>query len=306
MRHDPAVAATRRAVRAAIADLPSGATVFAAVSGGADSLALAAALAHEARRAGIKAGAATVDHQLQDGSAQRAAHVAEQCKTLGLDPVHVLTVTVKTRGGPEAAARNARYEALRELGAPVLLGHTLDDQAETVLLGLARGSGPRSLAGMRPVDGWRRRPFLGIRRAETTAACRALGLDTWDDPHNTDARFLRTKVRHEALPALENALGPDVADALARTADLVRADADLLDELAAKAATIDLAELAALPDAICSRVLRTAAIEAGAPASALTAAHVRQMQALVRGTVSEVSLPGGLVARRRYGRLSLR
>ena len=302
---------TRAAVRSALRDLPAAALVMVAVSGGADSLALAAATQHEARRLGLRAGAVTVDHGLQPGSQERADNAAEICRTLGLDPVEVRRVRVGRAGGPEAAARAARYAALDEVSADVvLLGHTLDDQAETVLLGLARGSGSRSLSGMRATAGRYRRPFLGVRRTETRAACRALGLEVWHDPHNADPSYLRVRVRREVLPALEAAMGPGVVEALARTGDQLRADADALEEWAAKVAAdgLRLEVLAALPTAVRTRVLRRAAIDAGAPAGALTAAHVEAIERLVLDWHGQgpVSLPGGLVAERRYDRLQLR
>jgi tRNA(Ile)-lysidine synthase len=316
---DPAVAATRRAVRAALADLPTGAVVVAAVSGGADSLALAAALAWVAPRRGHHAGAVVVDHGLQPHSADIAASAAETCRSLGLAPVDVVRVSVDAAGGPEAAARAARYDALarvarRDGAAVVLTGHTLDDQAETVLLGLGRGSGARSLSGMAPssvrAGGLLLRPFLRVRRQTTTAACAALGLQPWQDPHNTDRSYARARVRHEALPALEAALGPGVAQALARTADLLRSDADALDALADAGAVDGLAvgDLLGLPAAVRTRVLRRAAIAAGARAGGLTQAHVGELERLVvdwRGQQG-VSLPGGLVAERRCDRLSFR
>jgi tRNA(Ile)-lysidine synthase len=237
----PAVARTREAVRATLAELPQGTTVLVACSGGTDSLALAAATAFEAPKLGLRAGAVVVDHGLQPDSAHVAETAAEQCRTLGLDPVQVRVVEVGTDGGPEGAARTARYDALRdaadELSADVvLLAHTRDDQAETVLLGLGRGSGARSLAGMAPAVGRLRRPFLEVPRATTAAACIASGLRPWHDPHNDDPQYTRVRVRHEVLPVLEEALGPGVVEALARTAGLLRADADALDQLAADVA----------------------------------------------------------------------
>ena len=218
--------------------------MLAACSGGPDSLALAAALAFVAPRAGLRAGAVTVDHGLQEGSADRAAAVAAVLGGLGLDPVRAVAVTVDGGGGPEAAARTARYAALEaaaaDLGATaVLLGHTLDDQAETVLLGLARGSGARSLAGMPPRRGIFLRPLLGLRRQVTTGACAALDLAPWADPHNADRRFARVRVRLDALPALEAALGPGVAEALARTADQLRDDAEVLEQIASSERSAD-------------------------------------------------------------------
>jgi len=313
----PAVAATRSAVRGALADLAGG-TVLVACSGGADSLALAAATAFVGARSGMCVGALTVDHGLQDGSAARAETVTKQLRALGLDPVEAVRVTVGTAGGPEAAARTARYRALDAAAdasgaAAVLLGHTADDQAETVLLGLARGSGPRSLAGMAPIAGRYRRPFLDLPRELVRQACAEVGLTPWEDPHNADPVFARARVRATALPALEEALGPGVAAALARTAALLRADADALDAVATAAAErcareggLDLAELKALPEAIRTRVLRRAAIAAGCPAGALAAGHVAALARLSAGAGrGPLHLPGGLRARRSCGILVL-
>src|ERR1700761_7415696 len=200
----PAVAAVRQAVRASLADLEPGAVVLTACSGGADSLALAAAVAFEAPKAGLLAGAITVDHGLQPGSAEQARRVTAVLDGLGLSPVLSVAARVArpqdggAYPGPEAAARSARYAALDEAaeraGAWVTLGHTLDDQAETVLLGLGRGSGSRSLAGMAPVAGRYRRPLLGLPRATTHAACAEESLPTWTDPHNADPAYARARV----------------------------------------------------------------------------------------------------------------
>jgi tRNA(Ile)-lysidine synthase len=311
---DPAVAAVRVAVRRELADLDPGELVLAAVSGGADSLALAAAAAAEAPKLGLRAGAISVDHGLQAGSAERAAHVAKACTTLGLDPVIVETVTVDGTGGPEAAARDVRYAAIqatadRTGACAVLLGHTLDDQAETVLLGLARGSGARSLAGMPVRRGRLRRPLLGVRRSTTIAACQALGLEPWADPHNSDPAYARARVRSGAMPALVDVLGAAVPEALARSAALLRADADALDAWAASVEDAgDVAALADLPVAVRTRVLRRAAITAGAAAGSLTADHVHEIDRLVTDWHGQgpVSLPGGLVADRSCDRLSFR
>jgi tRNA(Ile)-lysidine synthase len=324
----PEVAAVRNAVRACVADLAPGELVLVACSGGPDSLALAAALAFIAPRAGLRAGGLSVDHGLQDGSAARAASVVSAMSGLGLDPVRALAVSVGDEGGPEAAARTARYDALeraaRELGAAaILVGHTLDDQAETVLLGLARGSGPRSLAGMPASRGVFRRPLLAVRRSVTVGACAALGLDPWRDPHNADRRFARVRVRLDALPALEAALGPGVAEALARTAGQLRDDTEVLEKIAAVAglqggagrageiraaengAALSADSLAGLPGAVRSRVLRSAALAAGCPAGALTAAHIARIEELVTRWHGQrwIDLPGGVRATRRAGQL---
>lgn len=310
----PAVASIRNAVRACVDDLAPGDLVLAACSGGADSLALAAALAFVAPRAGLRAGGVTVDHGLQDGSDSRAASVASALSELGLDPVRCVAVRVERAGGPEAAARTARYEALSRVAAEtgakaVLFGHTLDDQAETVLLGLARGSGPRSLAGMPPRRGVFRRPLLGLRRPVMTEACAALGLDPWQDPHNGDRRFARVRVRLDALPALEAALGPGVAEALARTADQLRADAEVLEHISSERtrgdSPLSASSLAGLPGAVRTRVLRSAALAAGCPAGALTAGHVARLEELITDWHGQrwIDLPGGVRASRRAGEL---
>ncbi len=310
----PAVAAVRNAVRACLRELAPGDLVLAACSGGADSLALAAALAFAAPRSALRAGAVTVDHRLQDGSAARAADLACVLSGLGLHPVSVAAIDVGAEGGPEAAARTARYEALARVAAEtgasaVLLGHTLDDQAETVLLGLARGSGPRSLAGMPPSRGVFLRPLLGLRRQVTADACQALGLRVWNDPHNADRRFARVRVRLDALPALEAALGPGVAEALARTADQLRADAEVLERISAQrsggGAPLSASALAGMPAAVRTRLLRSAAVAAGCPAGALTAGHVARLSELVTDWHGQrwIDLPGGVRASRQAGQV---
>ncbi|MFG3687737.1 tRNA lysidine(34) synthetase TilS [Micromonospora sp. NPDC047740] len=320
----PPVAAVRVAVRRALTGLPGDGPVLVACSGGADSLALAAATAFVAPRLGRRAGLVTVDHGLQPGSAERAEAVAGWARERGLDPVEAVPVRVDGRtGGPEAAARDARYEALvaagRRHGAiAVLLGHTRDDQAETVLLALARGAGPRGLAGMperRELAGVPLlRPLLDVSREDTRKACAALGLTPWDDPHNTDPAYARSRVRAEVLPALVRALGPGVVDNLARTARLVAADAAALDAHAAAALAdvraagggLAVEALAALPPAVRTRVLHAWARELGAVPAALSHRHVAALDALVTDWHGQgaVHLPGGLPVVRRDGRLT--
>jgi tRNA(Ile)-lysidine synthase len=355
-RVDPAVAAARNAVRAVLAPLGPDDLVLVACSGGADSLALAASLAAEARRVGrsvrsrgyaVRAGAVVVDHGLQAGSAQVAARAAEQCRALGLDPVVVRDADWSSgAGGPEAAARDARYAALEayaaETGAArVLLGHTLDDQAEQVLLGLARGAGARSLAGMPRERGIFHRPFLGLRRAQTEAVCAASGLEFWTDPtnllppegHTSPTRVqdaatdrsrgpftpLRSQVRGRVLPVLEDTLGPGVVEALGRSADQLRDDADLLDTLAAEllerahvpgdaGLVLDAGVLERAHPALRRRVLRLAALAIGCRPTDTTARHVDALDALVVSWSGQgsVHLPGGARARRACGSLFLR
>ena len=315
----PAVAAVRLGVRRALTDVEPGETVVVACSGGADSLALLAAAVFEGRKAGWRVIGATVDHGLQDGSAPHADRVVAQMATLGADETVAVRVTVDPGGrGPEAAAREARYAVLAEVAARlssrvVLLGHTLDDQAETVLLGLARGSGGRSIAGMRHAFDEFRRPLLAVTRDQTEAACAAEGIEAWADPHNADPRFTRARVRHRVLPLLEQELGPGVAGALARTADSLQADLAALDEAAEEclAAVADgdglrVEGLLARPLAVRTRVLRLAALAAGSPASELFRVHVLAMDDLLSGAGNRsVDLPGHVRCSRRGDRLVL-
>lgn len=294
---DPAVATGRNLLRVALADLGPGSRVIVAVSGGADSLALAWVTAFVAARESWDLRAVIVDHQLQEGSADISANVARQLAAFGL-AADVVAVEVGRAGGPEAAARSARYDVLAGQQADaVLLAHTLDDQAETVLLGLGRGSGPRSIAGMAVVNGIFRRPFLSLRRSDTEQICRAAGLTWWTDPHNSDPAYRRVRVRTELLPVLEDVLGGGVAESLARTAEQVRNDSAHLDSLAeAVEDPLTIATLAALPAVIRSRVLRRAALAAGANPSELAAHHLAEMDRLVTDWHGQVriELPGGV------------
>jgi tRNA(Ile)-lysidine synthase len=291
-----------------------------ACSGGADSLALAFAARYVAIRRYLEYAAVVIDHRLQEGSTEVAARVQEQLDRLGYDDVTVTTVEVDQSAtvGPEAAARQARYLALdaeaRARSATVLLGHTLDDQAETVLLGLARGSGGRSLAGMAPRAGHLLRPFLNLRRSTTEQACAEFGLDPWQDPHNTDRRFTRVRVRETVLPTLETELGPGVAEALARTAELLRDDTALLDRLAAEAYrtaeglggtdTLDCVALESQPPALRRRILRLWLLTHGI--GDLTLRHIGAVESLIvdwHGQKS-IQVPGATVTRNE-GRLSV-
>ena len=290
-----------------------------ACSGGPDSLALAAATMHCAAVLDLPVHGLVVDHQLQPGSAQVAHTTGAQLRQLGCAAVQVLPVTVHGAagcGGLEAAARRARYRALRDAapaGALVLLGHTLDDQAETVLLGLGRGSGPRSVAGMRELDPPWGRPLLGVRRAVTAAVCAALELTPWTDPHNADPAFRRVRLRTEVLPLLEDVLAGGVAQALARTAKQLREDLDVLDgqagDLLAAArrggdgADLDVATLAPHPAALRRRVLRRWLLDAGV--AELTDAHLRAADDLIGRWSGQgaVRLPGALDLSRTHGTL---
>ena len=337
---DPDVAAARLAVRRCLADLAPGAVVVVACSGGADSLALLDATVFEARAGGWRVLGATVDHGLQPGSDEVAARVVGQMAALGADETTTARVRVEGGPGPEAAARRARHAVLEEVAgragaAALLLGHTLDDQAETVLLGLARGSGGRSVAGMRRAYGVVRRPLLDLRRSQLRRACAARGIEPWEDPHNADPAFARVRVRTRVLPVLEAELGPGVTETLARTGEQLRPDMELLDDLAGTAyarcraaapgrhredapervetvptpgpVALDVAALAAEPAPLRTRVLHRAALDAGAPAAELAHGHVVALDALVTGWRGQrwVDLPGHRRGWREGGTLRL-
>jgi tRNA(Ile)-lysidine synthase len=316
-RLTPAIADVRRAVREAWMrhGVVSGDRILVACSGGADSLALAAASVFEGSRIGVLVGAVIVEHGLQPETKALAEATAKTLTELGASPVEVRAVKVaKTKaGGPEAAARTARYAALDaaadELGAKfVMLAHTLNDQAETVLLGLARGSGNRSLNAMAEANGRYLRPLLGIERQTTVAFCEDSGLNAWHDPHNKDNKFARVRARQNVMPVLESELGPGIAQALARTAEQLREDEAVLAPLAQnffdsfvslKATSIEiaLAEFEAAPLAIRHRVIAMALTVLQAPEFARV--HIRAIDALVDEWHGQkpLSLPGVRVER---------
>ncbi|WP_245649582.1 tRNA lysidine(34) synthetase TilS [Nocardia shimofusensis] len=319
----PAALVLRRAVRSWLAEfLPADAPAVAvALSGGPDSLALTAATVVEAAARDLPVDALVVDHGLQAGSDRVAAEAAATARTLGVREARVRTVRVGTEGGPEAAARTARYTALESArdGCPVLLGHTLDDQAETVLLGLARGSGARSIQGMAACTPPWGRPLLGVRRADTRRLCADLGLVPYDDPHNASAEYTRVRIRAEVLPLLEEVLGGGVAEALARTGAQLREDSAVLDALAAEllarasddTGALSVEILATAPAALRRRALRTWLLAGGA--NALTGKHLHAVDALIADWRGQggVAVGGGtpqarLVAAREHGRLTLR
>ena len=287
-------------------------------AGGADSLALAAALVPETKNLLVNLVGVTIDHQLQECSGEQAAKVLAQLSELGIAQVDIVKVDVEMIDGLEASARRARYAALdtaaeKHNAKLIFLGHTLNAQAESVLLGLARGSGARSLSGMARCTGKYCRPLLEITRSETLAACTENNLTPWVDPHNSDSHFARVRVRTDALPKLEESIGPGITEALARSADLLRDDADALDGWANQvAAELDLADLeitqlADLPKAVRTRLLRKAIYAAGAPTGSITADHVASVEAFVTSWHGQgaCSLPGGVKVSRISGRLSL-
>ena len=314
----------RNAVRADLLLLEAGDRIIIACSGGADSVALAYALSLEAPKLALSITAVTIDHGLQPHSEEVASACVKLLATFNI-PTEIIRVKVAGAGGIEAAARNARYAALtahaEKIGAAAIyLAHSLDDQAESVLLGLARGSGPRSIAGMSAVNGIYRRPALSLRRLQLrtvaaeiiTAGVSAAEVgEIFEDPMNTDLHFLRVKIRHELLPAMEEALGGGVSEALARTALLIQEDLAALDSWAAEHLAgnpdLEVATLAARPKAIRTRVLRLALLAAGLDGGLLTFDQLERGDQLLvdwRGQ-GEIALPGGLSLARKSGRLIL-
>lgn len=323
-----AVLAVRQAVRAVFSRCEPGQRVLVACSGGSDSLALALAVAAEAPRAALQAEAITVDHGILEGSTERADLLVEQLRPYL--PAVAVSVEVTDLDGPEGSARTARYEAIasraRELGGPalVLLGHTRDDQAETVLLGLGRGSGPRSIAGMKPQgflpgteDVPFARPLLGLDRQILRDACTEWGELWWDDPSNsvdgpwrtaTGDPLRRSAIRHRAIPALSEALGQDVREPLARTAELLQSDLDFIDEVAEATYKdvvdgVDLSvELLKTHNvAIRTRVVRLWLIRHGARSGALTGWHVMRVEELLHGETGKgIDVPGLRAVRTRH------
>jgi tRNA(Ile)-lysidine synthase len=291
-------------------------TVLFGCSGGADSMALALALFAE--RGDSKIIPVVVDHGLQPGSDQVTLQVITKLKEIGYQQVESAVAQVVVTDGLEASARRARYKVFNQFidsyqPKYFLLAHTLNDQAENVLLGLARGSGARSLSGMAVKNNIFVRPLLKISREVTTAACSEARIEIWSDPHNEDLRFTRVRVRKNLLPIIEDNLGPGITEALVRSADLLRDDADALDGFAAEyfnqadPFNLDVKELERLPKAITTRVLRLAIYKAGAPAGSLSAEHIAAAQALISDWhgQKEVSLPGNVKLLRNSGRITL-
>ena len=316
----------RRVVRNALAHFESGDRILLAVSGGADSLLLAAATNLEAIKVGIQLSALVIDHQLQNGSGEVALSAQKKLIELGITEAKISQVEVignvssggsGGNGGMEAAARRVRYEALDaeadRIGAvAIFLGHTEDDLAETVLLGLARGSGTRSLSGMAFHVGRYVRPFLELTRAQVLTACKESGIEFWSDPQNEELHFARVRVRNEILPKMEKEIGPGISKALARTSRILREDADALDLIAgdifaslADPAEIPIESISELPIAVRKRVIKRAIEAMGAPT--LSAEQILEVDALVGAWKGQgaVALAGGITARRDSGRLTL-
>ena len=308
----------RLAVRSELEDIAAGDSVLVAASGGADSSALAAALLLECKTKSIKVIALIIDHGLQKNSADVTHETKRTLTKIGYENIEIRRVSVEITDGLEASARRARYQALNDVAnshnaVAVFLGHTRDDQAETVLLGLSRGSGSRSLSGTAARVYRYRRPLLSITRAQTEAACEEAGIKFWQDPHNQSMEFTRVRVREVVLPTMEKEIGPGISDALARSAKLLRDDADALDYLSDEIfskldpASLEISKLESQPRAIRTRILRRAIYLAGAPQGSLSAEHIEPVEALITAWKGQgpISLPGGVTVARISGRLSL-
>ena len=279
---------------------------------------MALAIALFAECGGEKVIPVVVDHGLQPNSDQITAKVVAQLKTIGYKRVETSVAQVIITDGLEASARRARYKIFHQFidsyqPKYFFLAHTLNDQAETALLGLARGSGARSLSGMATQNNLFVRPLLKITRQMSEAACAEAGINFWSDPHNQDLKFARVRVRKNVLPTLEENLGPGITEALVRTADLLRDDADALDGFANEffaqvdSKNLEINDLERLPKAIRSRVLRLAIYQAGTPSGSLTAEHIEAAEALISNWhgQKEVSLPGNVKLLRNSGRIVL-
>ena len=311
---NPALLTLRQALRPIFSQVRG--TVLLGVSGGADSMALAAAALLE--RDGVEVIPVIVDHGLQKNSEIVAQTVKNRLEKLGFERVFLGKANVQITDGLEASARRARYKvfelAIETFGAELfLLAHNKNDQAEGVLLGLARGSGTKSLSGMRERNGIYARPFLNISRETIEQACQEAELEIWSDPHNENLEFTRVKVRREVLPKIESDLGPGIIDALSRSAKILGEDSQALDEWAEKALSeiglnnLDVSELEKLPKAVRTRVLRSAIYAAGAPSGSLTAEHLEPVESLVTAWKGQgaCSLPGGVKVSRISGRITL-
>ncbi|MBZ5640885.1 MAG: tRNA lysidine(34) synthetase TilS [Acidobacteriia bacterium] len=301
--------------------LPKSGTVLAAVSGGADSVALLHLLAHFAARRPIRIVVAHLDHALRRGSAADRRFVERLASGLGLAcladrrPVAGLR---RRDESPEEAARRVRRAFLLEAAAEaragrIATGHTLDDQAETVLMRLARGAGPAAIAGMAPEGpGPFVRPLLGVERADLRAWLRRRGLGHREDPSNLSLEYDRNRVRRRVLPVLAAALNPRAARHLVEAAERLREDARLLDALARRRLqrivtlgasgrlSIDARALARTPAALAGRIARLALERAGADPRRIGTRHVEALLGLAGGGEDRrADLPSGLGARRR-------
>ena len=320
MRH-PVSMKIRKAVRNSITKDAQKASqkplYLVALSGGADSLALASAVASEASRKGATfyAGAVIVEHGLQEATKKVAEDTAQLAREFGLDPVMIIPVSITEKGlGAEGDARAARYSAFEEAvekthARGVIIGHTMNDQAEQVLLGLARGSGARSVSGIAEQRDMYIRPMLEISRKETEESCREMGIDFWVDPHNSHEEYARVRVRKNLLPQMIEELGEDVVQNLARTAQIAREDSDAMDfiidekieslvEISDNEYSFNVQELQRLPVAIRKRMFKKLA--KNYMNADFMSTHCEAVNALIDEWNGQkpLNLPGGITVKR--------
>lgn len=296
-----------------INEVAPGEKVLVACSGGADSLALAWTVQFVAKKREIFVFAIVIDHQLFPESDQVAKDAAAKLNLIGISEVEIKKVEVlKTVDGIEAAAREVRYKALTEyaqklFASQIYLGHTLEDQVETVLMRLTRGSGARSLQGMSEINGMFVRPFLHLSREMVRTSLQLINIKAWEDPMNYSDKFLRSKIRNKLLPNLKEVLGESVFEAIDRTALQLRDDNQALDLICQDVMTLNSIETQVLvatlemqPRAIRTRIIRVMLLNAGAPAAALAHSHIEAVNQLVENWhgQGEVALPGKLRALR--------
>lgn len=287
----------RMLIREAIKSLPPESIPVIALSGGADSM----ALAKIARMENVSH-CHIVDHGIQQVTAQVADETAEIVSGWGMT-VEISRVNVGSAGGVESAARDARYEAL--LSNPnhvVLLAHTRRDQAETVLMGLGRGSGSRSLQGMKAVshNGRVLRPFLDLTRADMEAICEGFGISFWNDPHNESSDYRRVRVRNELLPLMEDVMDGGVEASLVRTAESLQDDNDFLDSMVESAYTADCTTLFGMHRAMRRRIIREFLHRNGVDTSRIMYSHIVSVERLVIAWSGQkyVAVPGHRIYRR--------
>lgn len=284
-------------------------TIVVAVSGGPDSVALLHALYRLRHRLHV----GHFDHRARAGSAQDARFVERESAKLGIE-CSVGNAAPPARGrSPEEALRDQRLAFLERVAADVgatriATGHTLDDQAETVLMRILAGAGRRGLGGIPPVRGPYVRPLIDVRRADTADFCRSLRLSPRRDPTNTDPRFLRNALRADLIPAISERYNGRFAETLARMADIMRDEDAYLDDRAAAALTAEVAEggfrldpgvLASLPPALQRRAIRRLV-----PADAEQVERIREI-ARTGDTGAQIDIGAGLKARLEYGWLIL-
>ncbi len=276
----------------------SGSSVSCAVSGGADSTAMALL----ARAGGCELTIIHIDHQLRADSKKDAKAVQNLAKKLGAE-FRSLTAEIPEGPGPnlEARARDARYKALDSIDPNALLGHTADDQAETLLLNLIWGSGPEGLAGMKKDV---RRPILNLRRTDTEKICELHSITPLQDPTNKDPAFRRNRIRSELIPLLNEISGKDIVPILCRTADIQRGVSDLLNQITQDIDPTDARAVSGLNPDLSSWVIKRWLTEENSDKKPPDAAAIERVLAVAKGEILATEIPGGYRVSRSSMRLN--